>query len=448
MRNMAEGGYDLGTNPYDNTGYDHGDDHDDDGDRTPEEEIKEWQEYWEEEKRYHADKYKPTVSKKTYERWKSEEQEETPSWDNYRDDRRWEKKHGLPGEEMEMKERNPFTKTSTSKKETSFGGGKTTFEKKLEERENVEEEVLNVFPNIDKMLLPHITLDDYDRLIYKGNKTWKDGKDRNLPHVIAVYGKPSYDYSLSSFPKGLKKALGKSNVEINEENHEKQRKEEEKQVEREQNIENLRSTREGIQSNLENSRGKLEEYSDTLEEYEKIMQGHPTTQEAEAVRRNLPRIKESIKVERGKMVKGEQDLERLEQDITREEESVRNGQERVEAARERVNQRLLSLRERVKEIFKKHGFTVVAVVSAIGVVIGVIVSNLKAGLTSVAKGVGNGLKELGAKLGQILPGMVGAIASFIFKTAGEVIGFLAKNAWLLIVGLVVLAVEQFKKRSR
>ena len=108
----------------------------------------------------------------------------------------------------------------------------------------------------------------------------------------------------------------------------------------------------------------------------------------------------------------------------------------------------LSLRQRIKEIFKKYGFTAFAVASSIGVVIGVIVSNLKAGLTNVAKGVGNGLKALGKKLGEILPGMIGAIASFLFRTAGEVIGFLAKNAWLLIVGLVVLAVEQFKKKSK
>ena len=80
--------------------------------------------------------------------------------------------------------------------------------------------------------------------------------------------------------------------------------------------------------------------------------------------------------------------------------------------------------------------------------VGVIVLNLKVGLAKVAQGVGNGLKELGAKLGQILPGMVGAIASFIFRTAGEVIRFLAKNAWLLIVGLVVFAVEQFKNKNK
>ena len=108
----------------------------------------------------------------------------------------------------------------------------------------------------------------------------------------------------------------------------------------------------------------------------------------------------------------------------------------------------LTLRQRIKAIFKKYGFTSIAIATAISTVIGVIVSNLKAGLTKVAKGVGNGLKELGKKLGEILPGMIGAIASFIFRTAGEVIGFLAKNAWLLIVGLAVLAVEQLKKKSK
>ena len=131
--------------------------------------------------------------------------------------------------------------------------------------------------------------------------------------------------------------------------------------------------------------------------------------------------------------------------------------ERIKELREQINTRNrdiealekeLPLRQRIKAIFKKYGFTAFAVITAIATVIGVIVSNLKAGLTQVAKGVGNGLKELGGKLGEILPGMVGAIASFIFRTAGEVIGFLAKNAWLLIVGLVLFAVEQFKNKKK
>ena len=138
-----------------------------------------------------------------------------------------------------------------------------------------------------------------------------------------------------------------------------------------------------------------------------------------------------------------EDYDRIDAVIEREQEGINERNQENEAIEER-----LTLRQRIKAIFKKYGFTAIAVATAIGTVIGVIVSNLKAGLTKVAKGVGNGLKELGKKLGEILPGMIGAIASFLFRTAGEVIGFLAKNAWLLIVGLVVLAVEQFKKKSK
>ena len=138
-----------------------------------------------------------------------------------------------------------------------------------------------------------------------------------------------------------------------------------------------------------------------------------------------------------------EDRARIDAEIERLQEGINERNQENEAIEEK-----LSLKQRIKEIFKKYGFTAFAVATAIGTMIGVIVANLKAGLTKVAKGVGNGLKELGAKLGQILPGMIGAIASFIFRTAGEVIGFLAKNAWLLIVGLVLFAVEQLKNKNK
>ena len=119
---------------------------------------------------------------------------------------------------------------------------------------------------------------------------------------------------------------------------------------------------------------------------------------------------------------------------------------RLEAENERIEERM-SLRDRVKAIFKKYGFTVFAVVSAVGLVIGVIVSNLQKGLTSLGKGVGGALKNIGKKIGEILPGMIGAIASFVFKTAGVAVGFLAKNAWLLILAAVMFMIEKFKGRK-
>ena len=128
-------------------------------------------------------------------------------------------------------------------------------------------------------------------------------------------------------------------------------------------------------------------------------------------------------------------------------EQHRDERESMEREVEVIEERM-SIRDRVKMIFKKYGFTVFAVLSAVGAVIGVIVSNLKSGLSRLGKGLSKGFKALGKKLGEILPGMIGAIASFIFKTAGEAIGFLAKNAWLLIVAVVVYFVEQVKNKQK
>ena len=133
--------------------------------------------------------------------------------------------------------------------------------------------------------------------------------------------------------------------------------------------------------------------------------------------------------------------EQIDADIEEQQNEI----SRLEAENERIEERM-SLRDRVKAIFKKYGFTVFAVVSAVGLVIGVIVSSLKKGLTSLGKGVGGALKNIGKKIGEILPGMIGAIASFVFKTAGEVVGFLAKNAWLLILAAVMFMIEKFKNK--
>ena len=99
----------------------------------------------------------------------------------------------------------------------------------------------------------------------------------------------------------------------------------------------------------------------------------------------------------------------------------------IEAARERVaerNEELARLqtqieeRERVKDIFKKYGVTATAFVLAAGVTIGVVVSSITNSLKAAGKALGKGLKDIGAKLGSLLPGLIGSIASFLFKAAG------------------------------
>ena len=111
-------------------------------------------------------------------------------------------------------------------------------------------------------------------------------------------------------------------------------------------------------------------------------------------------------------------------------------------------ERARSLLERVKDIFKKYGVTVTAIALAAGVTIGAVASSITKASKATAKALGKGLKAIGAKLASLVPGLIGAIASFLFKTAGQAIGFLAEHTWLLILAVVAFLVEKYLKKRR
>ena len=122
-----------------------------------------------------------------------------------------------------------------------------------------------------------------------------------------------------------------------------------------------------------------------------------------------------------------------------------------EAAEKRIEARLegtLTLRERVREIFKKYGVTVTAIFLAAGITIGAVVGAITNALKSMGNQLANGLKTVGAKAASALPGLIGAIVSFLFKTAGQAIGYLAKHTWLLILAAVVFIFEKYIKKRR
>ena len=121
--------------------------------------------------------------------------------------------------------------------------------------------------------------------------------------------------------------------------------------------------------------------------------------------------------------------------------------ESLEQENEELEERL-TLKEKVKCIFKKYGVTVVGVALAASAVIVAIVEALSKRLAQVASGVKNGLKAIGKKLAEILPSALGAIVSFLFKSAGEVVSFIGRNAWLLIVAVVIFLIERVKKSSK
>ena len=129
-----------------------------------------------------------------------------------------------------------------------------------------------------------------------------------------------------------------------------------------------------------------------------------------------------------------------------------------EAARERMADRndellwlkerenSLSLRERIKLIFKKYGLTVTAIVLAAGVTIDAVIGTITNALKKLGTDLAKGLKNIGAKAASALPGLIGAIVSFLFKAAGSAIGFLAEHTWLLILAVVAFLFQKLMKR--
>ena len=108
----------------------------------------------------------------------------------------------------------------------------------------------------------------------------------------------------------------------------------------------------------------------------------------------------------------------------------------------------LPLRERVKRIFKKYVWTLQAVVLATGLVLGAVALAALNGLKAGTKAVGKGLKTVGQKLGSLLPGLIGSIVSFIFKSAGQVLSFLGEHVWSLILAVVAFFMERLLKKRR
>ena len=125
-----------------------------------------------------------------------------------------------------------------------------------------------------------------------------------------------------------------------------------------------------------------------------------------------------------------------------------------EAELERVNteievrERQRPLLERVKDIFKKYGWTLQAVVLAVGLVLSALALAGLNGIKAGTKALGNGLKTIGQKLGSLLPGLIGSIVNYIFKAAGSVLSFLGEHAWLLILAVVAFFMERLLKKRR
>ena len=104
-----------------------------------------------------------------------------------------------------------------------------------------------------------------------------------------------------------------------------------------------------------------------------------------------------------------------------------------------VRERERPLLERVKDIFKKYGWTLQAIFVAVGVILSVIALTVKKGTKVISQKLNNVKHE---------PGFIGSIVSFIFKAASQVFAFLSEHTWLIILVIVAFFIEKLLKRRR
>ena len=130
-----------------------------------------------------------------------------------------------------------------------------------------------------------------------------------------------------------------------------------------------------------------------------------------------------------------------------------------------------TLGERIRTLFKEQGITIVSILTAVGMAIGVLIEALlgapsattpKSGGTSggdkkggAREWIKNKLKALSQLLGKLadkalasLPGIIGSIISWILNRTKEVIGWLSQNLWALITGVGVLIYTYFMTKTR
>ena len=129
-----------------------------------------------------------------------------------------------------------------------------------------------------------------------------------------------------------------------------------------------------------------------------------------------------------------------------------------------------TLGERIRTLFKEQGITIVSILTAVGMAIGVLIEALlggpgastpKSGSTSggdkkggAREWIKNKLKALSQLLGKLadkalasLPGIIGSIISWILNRAKEVVGWLSQNLWALITGVGVLIYTYFMTKT-
>ena len=110
-------------------------------------------------------------------------------------------------------------------------------------------------------------------------------------------------------------------------------------------------------------------------------------------------------------------------------------------------------------LFREQGITIASILTAIGMATGILIEALLLGggggtaasppppkdekgvkewLRNKLKALASLLGRLGVKAAEALPGIIGAIISWVPNRTAEVVGWVSQNVWALVVGITGL----------
>ena len=221
----------------------------------------------------------------------------------------------------------------------------------------------------------------------------------------------------------------------------------------------------------------------TKREMDGIMQAMTSVKEeianelAKLSETNKDLVKQNTKLEQAKANNDEYQIERISSRI-RDLESERGAQlevininkdklrkqtNRIKETIHKILNEDATLREKIKTLFREQGITIASILTAFGMIIGVIVETFtggsgggetlpkdKGGIKEWVKKLGKLLANLAGKAAAALPGIIGSIVSWLLSATGNIVNWFANNLWtliVLVVGLLYVAAREFINKS-
>ena len=214
-----------------------------------------------------------------------------------------------------------------------------------------------------------------------------------------------------------------------------------------------------IQGELANNAGKLTELDEHLKKKQKKLAEIETSPDLQVHEERVKAKIADLKEERAAR------LELLSQN----RKELASQFSRIRQTVEKILDEDLSLREKLKLVFREHGLTITAAVTSLGLIISTIVTALTGGAggsstppknpNKVGQWVKDKLKALARLLGRLagkaaaaLPGIIGSIIAGVLNFLKKVVTAAAGHVWLFLLSVATLIgyklIDSFQKKPK